>query len=344
MSLSAIVESAHSRTGNLHERTFQDYQLYSISLRCELRLSFPEQCFPETHRPDVTLSLESEEWFARFAGQPDTVDTDAWYEHVPLADGSDLVRWRDLFEFLISPDGRSVGCRKLERATVESFQTYLLGQVLSFALVKQGHEPLHSTAVVAGGKAVAFLGDSGYGKSTLASAFVEAGHALLTDDLLLIRKIDGICTGFPGPARLKLFPEVARRFLPQQANGTPMNPDGPKLIIPLKQGQSCGHPVPLHAFYVLDEAQTGISDVSLTPLTERESLIELIRSTFNSRLADPRRIHQQFLAAQWLVRSIPVKRLTYPRRLDVLPQVLDVIRADVATPENSELHLSEPVD
>jgi hypothetical protein len=328
MSIVASMETTDCQIGVPTPRTFHDYQLYSVALRCELPLSFPEQHLPETHCPDVTLSLESEEWFARFAAP----ESDEWYQYVPLADGSDFVRWRDLFEFAISPDGRSVACRKLERATVESFQTYLLGQVLSFALVKQGHEPLHATAVVVDGKAVAFLGDSGYGKSTLASAFVEAGYPVLTDDLLLIREIDGICTGFPGPARLKLFPEVARRFLPRQADGTLMNPDGPKLIIPLEQAQACRQPVPVHAFYVLDEAPPAVCDVTLARLTDRESLIELIRSAFNIRLVNPRRSYQQFLAAQRLVPSIPVKRLTYARRLEILPQVLDAIRADVNSP------------
>jgi hypothetical protein len=313
---------------------FRDYQLYSIWLQCQIPLSFPERRLPGQHGPDVTLSLTSDEWFARFAGElANIADTGAWYQYVPLADGSDFVRWRDLFEFVISPDGRSIACRRLERATAESFQTYLLGQVLSFALVKQCHEPLHATAVVVEGKAVAFLGKSGYGKSTLASAFVQAGQQVLTDDLLLIRKVEGTWLGFPGPSRLKLLPEVARRFLPRQAEGTLMNPDGPKLIIPLEPGQSCSEPTPVQALYALDEAQPGISDVSLTPLTERESLIELIRSTFNYRLVNSNRLHQQFLAAQRLVPSIPVKRLTYPRRFEILPQVLDTIRADVASLE-----------
>ncbi|MFB3074256.1 MAG: hypothetical protein ACE1Z6_03640, partial [Candidatus Methylomirabilales bacterium] len=111
-----------------------------------------------------------------------------WFQHLRLPDGSDYLRWSGLFEFLVSADGRRIACRELECASPESFQTYLIGQVLSFALVKRGIEPLHSTTVVIDGKAVAFLGDSGYGKSSLGAAFLQAGYPLLTDDLLVLKE------------------------------------------------------------------------------------------------------------------------------------------------------------
>jgi hypothetical protein len=309
-------------------RTFHEYQLYGLTVHSEIPLSFSQH--PSGRRPDVTLFFASAEWFAPFVTDlPLGPSSDEWYQHAPLADGSHYLRWPDLFEFLVSPDGRSVACRKLERATLESFQTYLLGHVLSFALVKQGEEPLHATAVVVGAKAVAFLGDCGYGKSTLAAAFVHAGDHVLTDDLLQIREIGGTCHGLPGPQRLKLFPEIAHRFLPRQAADTPMNPDTPKLIVPLEPHQVCARPMPLHALYVLEGVESGAGGVSLTSLAGTQPLMELIRATFNRRLVNPDRLRQQFLYAQRLVSRIPIKRLTYPRGLDVLPQVREAILADV---------------
>lgn len=305
--------------------TFYEYQLYGFSIRCEIPLTFAEQ--PAHGGPEVTLFLAPAEWFAPFIADLEFAPgSDAWYQHAPLADGSDYLRWQNLFEFLVSPDGRSVACRKLERASVESFQTYLLGQVLSFALVKQGHEPLHATAVVVNGRAVALLGDCGHGKSTLAASFVEAGHQVLTDDLLSIREIGKTCHGFPGPPRLKLFPEVARRFLPRQADGVPMNPDGAKLIVPLEPHQVSARPLPLHALYILDRSESGIS---LTDLAGTQSLLELIRGTFNRRLTNPGRLRQQFIHAQWLVSRVPTRRLAYPRDMDLLPHVREAILADV---------------
>src|SRR5204863_102769 len=108
--------------------------------------------------------------------------------------------------------------RRFDGASAESFQVYLLGQALSFALVKQGLEPLHATVVVVDGQGVAFLGDNGYGKSSLAACFLEGGYRLLTDDLLLLKASGGDVLAYPGPPRIKLFPEVARRFLGDAAS------------------------------------------------------------------------------------------------------------------------------
>src|SRR5712691_6556991 len=90
-----------------------------------------------------------------------------WPRGVLLADGQTYVRRSDRFEFLISADGRAIAARALGHSPREAFHTYLLGQALSFALIKQGFDPLHATTIAIDGAAVAFLGDSGYGKSSL---------------------------------------------------------------------------------------------------------------------------------------------------------------------------------
>jgi len=215
-----------------------------------------------------------------------------------------------------------------ERATLESFQTYLFGHVMSFVLVKQGYEPLHATAIAIGNIAVALLGDCGRGKSTLAASLVAAGYQILTDDLLLLRHINGVLCGFPGPPRLKLFRHVAQRFLPEQGQSAPMNPLTDKLIVPLKEEQRQSRPIPVRRFFALDSSRHG-SEVSVDPVSGTGSLMEIVRATFNTRLVNPQRLRRQFLAAHTLTARIPVRRLTYPRRMDILDQVHRAILLDL---------------
>jgi hypothetical protein len=319
--------SAHEDAGA--SGGFRYYSLYGISLKSEIPLTYPE------HRgdcvPDVTFSLKTERWFSQVrAGIPESdLSNEWWYSHARRPDGSVYIRWDDLFEFVVSADGREVTCGRLENATPESFQNYLLGPVLSFALVKQGHEPLHATVVVVDGKGVAFFGTCGDGKSTLAASFLHAGHQILTDDLLLIGDIDAVPCGFPGPARIKLFPEVAERFQPLDRGRTPMNPHTEKLIVPLAGGEIHDGPVPMHGFFVLDAPATGMPGVSVSPLSASESLLAIVGATFNTRVRSADRLKRQFLAAeQWSAR-MPVRRLTYPRTLAVLDQVREVIVEEV---------------
>ena len=323
----------HDEAGS--RREFHEYRMYGISLRSEIWLSFPER--PIGRLADVTFFLAHESWFTQVtAGLPNEGRTSSWYEHVRCPDGSDFLRWPGLFEFLVSPDGRWVACRTLEQATRESFQTYLLGQVLSFALVKLGHEPLHATTVVVEGSAVAFLGRSGYGKSSLAAAFVQAGHQILTDDLLLIREISSTLCGYPGPPRIKLFPHIAQQFLPRQIFCSQMNPETEKLIVPLEPHQLHSEAAPIHGFFLLDEPAQNGARVHLVSLSATQSFFELLRATFNIRLVGQDRLHRQFRAAQQWAARIPVRRLAYPRTLGTLEQVRQAILSDVRS-ENREL-------
>src|SRR5205823_339252 len=125
--------------------------------------------------------------FSQAIGGLDLQSRSDWYHYAHLEDRSSYVRWIGLGEFLVSSDGRRITCAPAPESSIESFQVYLLGQALSFALVKRGFEPLHATAIAVDGEAIALLGKSGFGKSTLAACFLAADHRLLTDDLLLLQ-------------------------------------------------------------------------------------------------------------------------------------------------------------
>jgi hypothetical protein len=56
--------------------------------------------------------------------------------------------------------------------------------VTAFLLAMSGRCVLHGSAVDIGGRAVAFVGASGQGKSTMAAMFCAAGATLVTDDVL----------------------------------------------------------------------------------------------------------------------------------------------------------------
>ncbi len=67
---------------------------------------------------------------------------------------------------------------------------------------------LHGSAVKLGDEGVVFIGDSGVGKSSTANALVEQGHALLADDVTLIK--NGAILPAPAYTRLWQGPEKVR--------------------------------------------------------------------------------------------------------------------------------------
>ena len=254
-----------------------------------------------------------------------------WFHWAQLRDGSTYLRWAELFEFLVSADGCRITGLPLAQSSVESFLTYLLGQVLSFALLKQGVEPLHATVIAVDGGAVAFVGDSGFGKSSMGAAFLQAGHRLLTDDLLVLKRDSERLYAYPGPCRIKLFPAIAGAVLAEMANGVAMNPLTPKLVIPLAPDQHCCRPVPLRAIYVLSppSPRSTSKRVTIRRLSQRRAFLAMLQNTFNCRVLDPERLKRQFAMAAQLAQSIPIKRLSYPRNLSLLPLAREAVLADL---------------
>lgn len=305
------------------------YHLYGVRLHSDWRLPYSRAAQPFV--TDITLRRRASRWFTaarnEAAGLPQP-----WPPIVEgqLADGSTYLQWPDRFEFLISGNGRQIAANALCSGTPEGFHTHLLGQALSFALIRQGLDPLHATVVMVDGGGAAFLGYSGYGKSSLAAAFLGAGYRLLTDDLLVLTEHDGTLAAHPGPPRLKLYPAAARRLLPN-AHGVPIMRRTPKLLFRLRGAQVANGPASLRAVYVLSPpGGRRPTRVTIRRLSERQACLALIRNTFNSSVLSPTRLAQQLALSASLATTVPVKSISYPRSFRALPAVRDAILADLA--------------
>lgn len=304
------------------------YHLYGVRLHSDWRLPYSRAKQPFV--TDITLRRRASRWFAaarqEAAGLPQP-----WPPIVEgeLANGSTYLQWPNRFEFLISANGRQIAANPLCGGTPEGFHTHLLGQALSFALIRQGLDPLHGTVVTVDGRGAAFLGYSGYGKSSLAAAFIGAGHRLLTDDLLVLTEHHGALAAHPGPPRLKLYPAAARRLLPG-AEGVPIMRSTPKLLFRLRGTQVTNRPTSLRAVYVLAPPDgRRLTRVTIRRLSERQACLALIRNTFNASVLSPTRLAQQLTLSASLATTVPVKSISYPRSFRALASVRDAILADL---------------
>ena len=312
----------------------RSYSLYGIGFTSHWPLPYAEARGRRCR--DVRLVEDSPQFFADAALEAGWPSASAdWFHHGRLGDGSVYLRWNQHFEFVVSPDGRRIAGRSLSVTSAEAFHTYLLGQVLSFAMLKHGTDPLHGTALVVDGAAIALLGDCGYGKSSLAAAFLAAGHRLLTDDLLVVKPVaaraeDGRFVAYPGPPRIKLSPEIAGALLEMPVTGARMNNLTPKLVLPLSSHQVHETPVPLRAIYLLTPPRPRAPGdrVTIRRVSQRQGFLALLRNTFNAQVTDRDRLERQFRQAARLITAVPIKTLSYRRDMSLLPTVRAAILAD----------------
>ena len=307
------------------------YQLYGLSLSSQRPLPY----LRSTARGLASVELREAPaaLFSRASATIGPADQATWCHHRVLDDGSIYLRWSDLFEFLVVNDGKRVFTHPLRGASLEAFHSYLLGPALSFALLKLGIEPLHATTIVVDGGAVCFLGNCGYGKSSLAAAFLKQGDPLLTDDLQVLGQTPDGPMAYPGPPRIKLFPEIGTALLRSLVRGVPMGPLTSKLIVPLDPHQAWTEAVPLKVIYVLAPPVTSPQrcKVTIRRLSAKKALLELLRNTFNRLVTDSDRLERQFFWAAQLASTVPIKLLSYPRSLSALPTVRRAILSDLAT-------------
>lgn len=201
----------------------------------------------------------------------------------------------------------------------------LLDQVLPRLLFHKGHVVLHASAVVLFGKAaVAFLGETGRGKSTLAGSFHKSGAGFLTDDCLLIQAIDSGLLAIPAYSSLRLWPDSFDALGYELPTGMSNKLSEGKYRLAIKQRESGLLEAKLAALFVLGSPDDAPVDgrVSCKPLSGSQAMMSLIESAF---VLDPVSVdaaRQNFsLLGMLSKQDTPIYSLNYERNHTLLPQV-----------------------
>lgn len=309
------------------------YSVYGVEVTSEWALSLPAPGRGMARVAAVDFVSGSDEDFADLELPADPERH--WFQTCVCPDGSIYARWAGLYEFRILADGTRVACRPLNGSDRAVLQNFLFAPALSFALVHQGLEPLHASVVQVDEMAIAFLGDCTFGKSTFLASFLQAGHRVVTDDLLVIERGTGVPRALPGSGRIKLMPDSATAFLADVSRGTPLNPRTNKRSFVVDEARKQREGLPLTHLFLLptpEERDASLS-IDIRPLSRATMVRQLLKSTFNTEILDRERLARQFAFVTALASEVNGAALSYPSGLQHLPAVrrgiLDHIRGTV---------------
>lgn len=236
-----------------------------------------------------------------------------------------LIRYPTVADFRIDAEGVGVQCTPASEHV--QWRGIYEQQVLPLVLAQRGAHVYHGGAVAIDGGAVAFVGRSGLGKSTLVTAFATRGHAFFADDCLLLE--EGGPTGVlvrPHAPTIRLWADSLLAVAPagcavQRAPGSPK----PRLTA----GADMPHAteaLPLRAVYVLGE---GVAEQPLVvPLSPADAVIGWASNRFVLDIKDRNRLAANLRWAARMVAGIPASLLDYPRRYDALDAVVAAVVAD----------------
>jgi len=240
------------------------------------------------------------------------------------------IDFADAARFEVSAEGDRVCCRPAAGISDAALRHLLLDHVLPRVLCLRGLLVFHASALRApDGRAVAFLGASGTGKSTLAASLVAAGWRLVGDDALVIEGGQDGPTAVPTYPGVRLWPDTAAWLA---AGSEPADPTAPKRRVDAASlGSHHGFsttPASLARVYVVaDEIIAG------SPTVDRVAASEALRRAFEEelRLADADRPSLQASLDRIATSGVlPLfRRLSYPRLFEALPALHAAIERDL---------------
>jgi len=177
----------------------------------------------------------------------------------------------------------------------------IAGALLAMHLMLRAELVLHASAVQAGERAVAFVGRSGMGKSTLATVLSSRGYPLVSDDLL---RVDTDLRVYPGATETRLRPG-ARSLA---GGGGYETADGRLAHRPCDLVDG---PLPLAAC-VIPQPSREVTEVSTRRLRPVEALVRLSSYPRVLGWTDPATMSAAFQALGALVERVPVLEATIP--------------------------------
>lgn len=236
------------------------------------------------------------------------------------------ISYKDVASFLVK-NGQEIIIEPVGDKDLPAVGQILLGIVVSVILYQRGFLVLHSSLIEIGGHAVGFMGDSGYGKSSLAVALYEKGYDLIADDLAVIdfNSNDDVVVH-------RGFPQFKLRNDTIESIGINPNDLRQESTLYSKRTRVLTNrftkmpQVPLKCLYILDVG----SEIEIDELRGHQSVIELVGFTFDIRLIERTEgLKKHFTQCSKVVESVPIRRLKRPWSLDLMSDVVRAIEDDI---------------
>jgi hypothetical protein len=232
-----------------------------------------------------------------------------------------VLRYPGLCEFVGDPSLSDVSVHLHPGVDPGLIRVVAAGALIAVHLRLRQQLVLHASAVRVGDGAIAFVGASGMGKSTLAAALCREGHELVSDDVLRVDLSDpAVVRAHPGSTETRL-----RHSARQLADAAP-----PDTVRPTADGRLAVRstawwtaPLPLVACVVPRPSHRLEEDVAVARLPLVMSLMRLSRFPRIVGWIDPVSTASDFQALGDLVERVPVFDARIPWGLPFRPGVLD---------------------
>lgn len=291
------------------------YTAYGLGI--ESAIDLPE-LIPGANKIDLTIKLDC-------TSKKPTINNAAqfYYWHHELEIG---LHWQQLGTFLIKA-GQEIAIAPASGVVETDLHPALLGGCMAVALHQRGYLILHASAVKINNQAFAFIGDKGWGKSTMARAFIAQGHQFVTDDVLAIDLSQDRPMVFPSFPQMKLCPDAVVAMGEDPLRLPRVMSQTEKRQYQLSQFST--KPIPLQAIYLLGKAEK----LQIERMAAADSILPLLAHSYGARFGKGL-LHlgeaEHFWQCSNLANRVGVYSLQRPSNISLLNNTVDLVKQHLA--------------
>ncbi|WP_164721580.1 hypothetical protein [Silicimonas algicola] len=241
-----------------------------------------------------------------------------------------ILRFPDLADFEIGKDGAKALCWPDPSLDDVTRDHLFLNQVIPMMLSARGELVFHASAVETGDEAIAFMGPSGRGKSTLAASFALSGHPFLTDDTLVVKRSGEHLVALPSHPSVRMWDDSRTALLGNAPLAPPVSYTDKARMLAVEALLHCDAPRPLRAAFFLGEAEVEIATIK--DLRGGEALAAWMRNVFVLDIEDRALVRRVLDRVADVVEAVPSIALDLPRDYAALPAAREAILRRVGFP------------
>lgn len=240
---------------------------------------------------------------------------------------SAYIYWHEIGTILVK-EGTEIIVDPIDNLDEQILRIFLLGAAIGLILHQRGLMVLHGNSININGKGICFVGDRGFGKSTVSAGLYFQGYPIVSDDVTAIKFDSSQAYLIPGYGRLKLWEDSA------EALG--LKPQDLPLVHPRYEKREYLVPepidtqsVPLKCIYVLG----GAEELTIEALSPREALFKIMQNSYCTRFLEE--MYKTLSAAEHfqqcsnLVNKTKVFSLKRTQDLTTLPKLINSIKKHI---------------
>ena len=233
-----------------------------------------------------------------------------------------LLRIAGIARYLVT-GGREIVVDPEANALPLDVRAYLLGAIFVVLCQQRGLLPLHASAIAGKSGVVAFLANSGQGKTTLAAHFAQRGFRVLADDVCLIDAAQSAPMVIPTAPWLKLWRNSLEN-LGRGAKGLDrVFSDDDKYRLPLAP---VFEPEPIIKLVFLEDNEVSPATTEIEEVPRVEAVPLLMNLTHHSYLLEATgQREENFLRCGRVLSQARAYRLVRPWGLMYLESTVDAL-------------------